>query len=156
MLRKRERYVYDNKPFIDNQTTELKYKHIGNSDSTEIVVKKKSSCTNKQKRRSNLSVDYDPFTLRLNLMKYTNPLRVKILIFSALYRPFKGGHDWSAIKDYELDDLLLSLFCKYRSCQQLESQLYQTANLLHEPEEYNQAVGAIIQSMQALDKNQKA
>ena len=136
--------------FLDNQPTQLKYQKNGNSDATEIVVKKKSTCPPKKNISSDLNVDYNPFNLRLNLMKYTNPLRAKILIFSALYRPFKGDQDWSAIKDYELDDLLLSLFCKYRNFQQLESQLYQTANYLQEPEEYNQAAGAIIQSMQAL------
>ena len=139
--------------FLDNQPTQLKYQKNGNSDATEIVVKKKSTCPPKKNISRDLNVDYNPFNLRLNLMKYTNPLRAKILIFSALYRPFKGGHDWSAIKDYELDDLLLSLFCKYQNCQQLESQLYQTAKSLHEPEEYNQAAGAIIQSMQALSKS---
>ena len=136
----------------DSPITELKSKKTDSSEQTELVVKQKSSSSNDLPNINKIKVNYDPFDLRINIMKYTNPLRAKILIFSTLYRPFKGGQDWLAIKDYELDDLLLSLFCKYQQFQELECHLYRTADLLHEADEYNQVAGAIMQSMQTCDR----
>lgn len=136
------------KSYSDSPVTELKSRKNDSSEQTELVVKPKSSSSKNLPNINKLKVSYNPFDLRLSIIKSTNPLRAKILIFSTLYRPFKGGQDWLAIKDYELDDLLLSLFYKYQNFPELESQLYRTIDLLHEPDEYHQVAGAIMQSMQ--------
>lgn len=92
---------------------------------------------------------YDPFDLRLELMRYTNPLRAKILIFSTLYYPFNfKQQDWLALKTIELDDLLFSLFCQCQTLNDLEIQLCKTAKILDESNEAMQAASAIIRTLE--------
>lgn len=94
---------------------------------------------------------YDPFDLRLNVMKYTTPLRAKLLIFSALYRPVqKTQHDWLLMKAKPLDDLFFELFSNCPTLEELEAKLYQTAQALEDSDENTQAAGAIVQSMKLL------
>jgi hypothetical protein len=91
---------------------------------------------------------YDPFDLRLNIMKYTTPLRAKLLIFSVLYHPIKKTqHDWLLMKVKPLDDLLFELFSTCPTLEELEAKLYQTAQALEDADENTQAAGAIAQSM---------
>jgi len=91
---------------------------------------------------------YDPFDLRLNVMKYTTPLRAKLLIFSLLYHPIKKTqHDWLLMKAKPLDDLLFELFSTCATLEELEAKLYQTAQALEDADENTQAAGAIAQSM---------
>jgi len=91
---------------------------------------------------------YDPFDLRLNVMKYTTPLRAKLLIFSVLYHPIKKTqHDWLLMKAKPLDDLLFELFSTCATLEELETKLYQTAQALEDTDENTQAAGAIAQSM---------
>lgn len=134
-------------PVIDEQATELKRKQTDNLDSTQIVAKQTK--VYQQQIRAN----YDTFELRIDLMKYTNPLRAKVLLFSLLYHNFQGEQDWLEIKNHELDDLLLKTFLDYQSFPKLESQLYQTANQLEESDEYTQAASAICQSIAAIYQN---
>ncbi|MEQ8462406.1 hypothetical protein [Coleofasciculus sp. E1-EBD-02] len=94
---------------------------------------------------------YDPFDLRLNVMKYTTPLRAKLLIFSVLYHPIKKTqHDWLLMKAKPLDDLLFELFSTCATLEELETKLYQTAQALEDADENTQAAGAIAQSMKRL------
>jgi molybdopterin converting factor small subunit len=94
---------------------------------------------------------YDPFDLRLNVMKYTTPLRAKLLIFSVLYHPIKKTqHDWLLMKAKPLDDLLFELFSNCATLEELETKLYQTAQALEDTDENTQAAGAIAQSMKRL------
>ncbi|MGK7904179.1 MAG: hypothetical protein AB4352_22770 [Hormoscilla sp.] len=91
---------------------------------------------------------YDPFDLRQEVMKYTNPLRAKILIFSAIEQIFAfNKEDWLSIKTKELDDLLLRLFTECTTIEQLQYKLCETAKRLRDPSESNQAAGAIIQAL---------
>lgn len=91
---------------------------------------------------------YDPFDLRLNVMKYTTPLRAKLLIFSVLYHPIKKTqHDWLLMKAKPLDDLLFELFSTCPTLEELETKLYHTAEALEDSDENTQAAGAIVQSM---------
>lgn len=91
---------------------------------------------------------YEPFDLRLEVMKYTNPLRAKILIFSTIEQLFTfNQEDWLSIKSKELDDLLLRLFQECTTIEQLKSRLCETAKCLRDPSESNQAAGAIIQAL---------
>ncbi|MEQ9237000.1 hypothetical protein [Coleofasciculus sp. E2-BRE-01] len=97
------------------------------------------------------SCSYDPFDLRLNVMKYTTPLRAKLLIFSVLYHPIKKTqHDWLLMKAKPLDDLLFELFSNCATVEELETKLYQTAQALENTDENTQAAGAIAQSMKRL------
>ncbi|WP_044210891.1 hypothetical protein [Coleofasciculus chthonoplastes] len=97
------------------------------------------------------SCPYDPFDLRLNVMKYTTPLRAKLLIFSVLYHPIKKTqHDWLLMKAKPLDDLLFELFSTCPTLEELEAKLYQTAQALEDADENTQAAGAIAQSMKRL------
>lgn len=91
---------------------------------------------------------YDPFDLRFNVMKYTTPLRAKLLIFSVLYHPIKKTqHDWLLMKAKPLDDLLFELFSSCPTLEELETKLYHTAQALEDSDENTQAAGAIVQSM---------
>ena len=91
---------------------------------------------------------YDAFELRLEIMKYTNPLLAKILIFSTLHHKFDfSSQDWITIKTQELDDLLLRLFRACETITELEFQLNSTAKCLEETAQFPQAAGVIIRSL---------
>nr|WP_290222677.1 hypothetical protein [Trichocoleus desertorum] len=89
---------------------------------------------------------YDLFELRLEIMKYTNPLRAKILLFSVLKHKFSfTTADWSTLKSCGFDDLLQQLLEQCDTLSTLESRLEIIASCLEDSSEYNQAAGAIIQ-----------
>ncbi|MBW4487787.1 MAG: hypothetical protein KME12_08355 [Trichocoleus desertorum ATA4-8-CV12] len=89
---------------------------------------------------------YDLFELRLEIMKYTNPLRAKILLFSVLKHKFSfTTADWSTLKSCGFDDLLQQLLEQCDTLSTLESRLEIIASCLEDSAEYNQAAGAIIQ-----------
>jgi hypothetical protein len=91
---------------------------------------------------------YDPFAVRLEVMKYSNPLRAKILAFSILEHPFDyKGKDWSSLRTIELDELLLKVYQKYETLSELETQLCEMARTLEDPEESLQAAHAIARAM---------
>ena len=91
---------------------------------------------------------YDSFELRLEIMKYTNPLRAKILTFSTLYHKFDFDHqDWVTIRNKELDNLLLKLFYACETIVDLEYRLSTTARQMQPRDENTQAAGAILQAM---------
>jgi hypothetical protein len=91
---------------------------------------------------------YDPFSVRLEVLKYSNPLRAKILTFSILEHQFDyKGKDWSSLRTIELDRLLLDAYQKYKTLPELETQLYEVAQKLDDREESLQAAGAIARAM---------
>ncbi|MBD1871504.1 hypothetical protein H6F95_30225 [Cyanobacteria bacterium FACHB-471] len=90
---------------------------------------------------------FDWFDLRLELMKQTNPLRAKVLIFSTLYDQFdQNDESWTAFKLQTLDDLLRDLFLNHLSLNELQVKLENTAKALAEPDQYHQAAGAILRA----------
>ncbi|MGM3307240.1 hypothetical protein ACSQ6I_14925 [Anabaena sp. WFMT] len=92
---------------------------------------------------------YNQFDLRQNLMKYTNPLRAKIVLFSALYNKFTfKEEDWLKLKTKELDVLLRKLFDSCATIKELESKLNNTIIHLGNSDENTQASSAIIRAMQ--------
>ncbi|MEQ8998900.1 MAG: hypothetical protein RID53_20560 [Coleofasciculus sp. B1-GNL1-01] len=127
----------------------------GDKNKQSEFIHQQSSGVKGQEFGQNLTQDspsqpcpYDPFDLRLNVMKYTTPLRAKLLIFSVLYHPIKKTqHDWLLMKAKPLDDLLFELFSTCSTLEELETKLYQTAEALEDAEENTQAAGAIAQSM---------
>jgi hypothetical protein len=91
---------------------------------------------------------YDPFSARMEIMTYTNPLRAKIIIFSALYRPFNfSNQDWLNLKMHELDDLIAALVNNYDSWAEGGDKLRAAAQCLEDPEENYQVVNAIVQTI---------
>ena len=90
----------------------------------------------------------DLFELRLEIMKYTNPLQAKILLFSSLYSPFSfSKQDWSALKSKTLEDLLREFFEYCQTVADLESKLTIMSHCLDNPDENNQVAKAILQAM---------
>lgn len=99
--------------------------------------------TGREWRQSSSLVD-----LRLQIMKYTNPLRAKILLYSTLHQPFSyGQQDWLSLKMYELEELLQNLLNLCPTLNDLETRLRNTVQYLTNSEEEAQAVSAIIKAV---------
>lgn len=92
--------------------------------------------------------DLNLFDLRLEIIKYLSPLRVKILIFSALNEVADNTSDSiSAIRTFELDDLLRDLFYAHRDLHNLEVSLTDTAKQFKDVDEYLQAAAVIVKAI---------
>lgn len=108
----------------------------------ELTIKTKETATISTIR------DYDPFEVRLEVMKYSNPLRAKILAFSTLHHKFEiTSQEWSSLRTLSFDELLQNLYENYPNIAALEKPLYETADGLASPDESNQAAEAIVQAM---------
>jgi hypothetical protein len=91
--------------------------------------------------------EVDFFDVRMEIMKYTSPLRAKLLIFSALHRPLPlNRQTLSIMRSHHLDELVEKLFRSYRTPVELESKLKEVADRLAEPDQYAQAAGAILRA----------
>lgn len=94
------------------------------------------------------------FDLRYEVTRYTTPLRIKILLFSALY--YKIGfneQDWSLMMSHQLDSLLKQIIQKFSTIAELENRLYATAKNFEEKEGLTQTVGAVLQSIRPFYQN---
>lgn len=88
------------------------------------------------------------FNVREKIMRGTNPLKAKILIFSTVEHQFNfGERDWLLLKTKSLDSLLRQIFnlCTYVT--DLESSLYSAANSFEDPDEYTQIAHVIISAL---------
>jgi len=86
--------------------------------------------------------------LRAEIMKYTNPLRAKILLLSSLRGPFGfTQQDWLVLKSKTLDELLQGMFNYCPSLADLESKLTIISRCLDNEDENAQVAGALIQAM---------
>lgn len=102
-------------------------------------------------------IPFDPqivsnlFDLRLELMRFTNAMRAKILLFSILYYPFDCDRDnWHDLRRHTLDDLIRQLFYSYASIDQAESAIKQILRSLNDSNAYEQAASYIIQAIRGL------
>ncbi len=69
--------------------------------------------------------------LRLTLMKFSNPLRAKLLLYTVLYEPLPPGLPaWTHLKGYDLDTLLKQVWQQYSSFNVLSAELGKAADLL--------------------------
>ncbi|MGB0561097.1 MAG: hypothetical protein ACPGVO_04750 [Spirulinaceae cyanobacterium] len=94
------------------------------------------------------TLTYDAFTVRLEVMKYANPLRAKILAFSTLHHTFETrGQDWPHLRTQPFDALLQTLHQSYETLESLTQQLNATAEQLESPEDSLQAAEAIVKAM---------
>jgi hypothetical protein len=97
-----------------------------------------------------LDKNYDVFSIRQELMKYANPLRAKILLFSVVHHKFdNSGKDWSVLNTCVLDELIYEAYQKYRNLDILEEKISQAATLLNDSEEYLQSASGIIQALKS-------
>ena len=102
----------------------------------------------------NSSPNYDPFAVRLAVMKYSNPLRAKMLLLCILEEQSSFNQSsWLKLRSRNLDELLVEVFQKFSSLEQLEQPLYRTASSLQEPDEYAQAAEAIAKAMKPFYQN---
>lgn len=91
------------------------------------------------------------FDLRLELMRFTNSMRAKILLFSTLYYPFDPDRDnWLDLRTHGLDGLLRQLFYAYPSFTEVENAIWQMARSLSEPNAYDQSANYILQVIKTL------
>ncbi len=104
-----------------------------------------------------LKIPFDPkiaddlSDLRLELMRFTNSLRAKILLFSTLYYPFDPDRDnWHDLRTHRLDGLLRQLFYAYSSFDKAENTIWQIARSLNEPSAYEQSANYILQVIKTL------
>lgn len=88
------------------------------------------------------------FEARLGIMKYANPLRSKILLFSALQTDFNfSSQDWLGLRMSELDGLLRQLLDTCKSYTDLEALLYATARRLQPAEEHVDIANVVIKCL---------
>ncbi|MBK1990044.1 hypothetical protein A0J48_021360 [Sphaerospermopsis aphanizomenoides BCCUSP55] len=94
--------------------------------------------------------EYNQFDVRQNLMRYTNPLRAKIVIFSALYHRFTfQKEDWLKLKSIELDILLEKLFDACPTMREFEYRLNNSVIYMGNSDENIQAASTIIRFMKS-------
>lgn len=97
----------------------------------------------------------DLFDVRLELMQYSNPLRLKILLFSLLHEIFTATFDQHLIlKGYELDESLRIMLQTYKQFDDLTTRLMQTATQLDPAGDYGAVAQTILRSVKPLYSNE--
>lgn len=92
----------------------------------------------------------DWFDVRLEIMRYANPLRAKVVLFAALYHEFNFTQpEWLKLSRCHLDDLLMQVYDQTSTLAELETRLTQVATNLHQSEDHLAAVGAIVQALRS-------
>ena len=95
--------------------------------------------------------DYDPFEIRLEILRYANPLRAKILIFSLLFYPWdQNSQDWLTLRSYTLEDLLQKLIESGKSLKDIEIQLYRIAQTQMDRDANLQTAAILVQALQKI------
>ena len=126
---------FDNKGYLAQEQTVPPSEPVGSEiDNQQFQARSRD--------RANL------FNLRLEIMRYTNPLRAKILLLSTVRSPFTfTQQDWITLKSKTLDDLVQDVFEYCSSYADLESKLIIMSHCVDNTEENTQTVGAILQAM---------
>lgn len=92
----------------------------------------------------------DLFDVREEILKYANPLKAKILLFSSLYYRFDFcAQDWSNLKLYSLDGLLRTVLTQVETIDEFEQLLTEKASDLKESEAYLETVPILVRSLQS-------
>ncbi len=93
------------------------------------------------------------YDVRWRIMQYSNPLRVKILLFSTLEKEFDFSHqEWSQLKLHSLDDLLRQLLRDFPKISDLKSHLAKMAKYLDNPDENDQIISILIEALNPVYK----
>ena len=91
------------------------------------------------------------FDLRLEVMKYTNPLRAKLLIFCCVREPIADvRRAVQMARSHELGDLLKELILAYPSFTQLDQRLRTIAHQMTDLQQYSQAASAVLRAVQPI------
>jgi hypothetical protein len=91
---------------------------------------------------------YDLYKIRAEIISNINPLRAKILLFSALNEQFNfSSRDWANLKSQQLDELIQELIDNYPTFTKLVSKLEFTAGILPEVNENLKIAKVISQSL---------
>jgi hypothetical protein len=86
--------------------------------------------------------------LRMEIMRYTNPLRAKILLLSTVRSPFSATpQDWLTLKSKTLNDLILETFTYCSTFADLESKLTIMCHCVEGVPDNLQAASAILKAM---------
>jgi hypothetical protein len=92
--------------------------------------------------------DLNMFEMRLQIMQYTNPLRAKVLLFSALYQNWdKNNQDWAMLRSYNLDDLLKEAMQTSKNLTDLETRLYGAAKVFTDFDASMQTINTILEAV---------
>ena len=87
------------------------------------------------------------FDLRLEIIRYANPYRAKIVLFSLLHQPLTNfAEDESMVKNHTLDDLLRLMLQTYK-LSEVEVQLLAVAKNLEDPEDCLQTAQVILEAV---------
>ena len=132
------------------ESTLVKSNRLYNTASHAYSAPQNSTAIKPELQQNEPRRQYDPFDLRLEIMKYTNPFLAKILVFSTVDRKlfeFGEPQDWVAIKTQDLDDLLLRLFRACETITELEFQLNSTAKCLEDTAQFRQVADVIIRAL---------
>jgi hypothetical protein len=90
------------------------------------------------------------FDLRCQIVKSMNPLRVKILIFSALYHSFTSSEaDWVSLKMHSLDDLLKQFLSRHPHPPEMLAVLNSTALSLEPIAEHTAIAKTLLPALQS-------
>lgn len=150
-----------NKPEIYQQIAQIildcvsilyEYRKYKNEDKTDGSIKagKTPKLPESSVGRSERT-EYDIFELRLNILQYANPLRVKLLLFAVLDPDWlEEPEDWSILKDFTLDSLLQQILEAGQDFATLKTQLYKVSALLPDPEENQQVAENLLRIIQPL------
>lgn len=94
---------------------------------------------------------YDWFAVRLDIMRATNPLRVKILSFFTLEPQTSfNAYTWASIKAEMLDRLLYRLCETFTTIQDLTDHIQATVKRFPEVEEHAQTADAMLRALDRL------
>jgi hypothetical protein len=138
--------IMTNNSHTEDETSIVSHQTFSENPSLEI-----SSTLVEELQVYQKKAEYNCFDLRQNIMKYTNPLRAKIVLYTALGNHFTfQTNDWVKLKQEELDDLLWKVFNACLTLEDLDIMLHNSIIRLGEYDEDVQAAGAIIQSMKKL------
>jgi hypothetical protein len=122
-------------------------RHLAND-----VTVAQESATPAQPELLDMSVILDAlFDLRLEVMKYTNPLRAKLLIFCCVREPIADVQ--RAVKmarSHELGDLLKELILAYPSFTLLDERLRAIAHQMTDLQQYSQAASAVLRAVKPI------
>lgn len=95
------------------------------------------------------SIPKNLFDLRLELMRYCNPLRLKVLMVMVLSEN-QGSLDWTELKVHDLDELLRSLITTYGSLPHLQERLKSIQKYLQPRDAYQQIILQLLRVLNPL------
>ncbi|MGL5083427.1 MAG: hypothetical protein ACRC8A_18255 [Microcoleaceae cyanobacterium] len=136
---------------ILSQVSKLYFEDVKDAESEstqQITPVKKSSESSKN---PNESLEKELINIRFNVMQHSNPLRLKLLLFSSLEHEFSySEQDWSRLRSQSLDALIQQIFNTFPTLLGLESHLQKLAEYLDHPDENLQAATVLIETLSPL------